>query len=87
MNFNEVLELHSTIAAFCSKNLPDRPKLSIYDMQNNDQGYILCIRMGSTGDSFLDFLKVTARERKLEMRTFRNYFVLHSFGGLSLHEY
>jgi hypothetical protein len=86
MNFTEVMDLHRAVAAFCLKNLDDHPKLGVYDIQNKEQGYILCIKAKSTSDGFIDFLKTTAQSRKLELGKFRGYFVIHSFIGWSLRE-
>lgn len=86
MNFIEVVELHRTIQAFCQKNLPKPPKLGIYDFQNKDQGYILCIKTAETAayDGFLDFLKTVAETRKLELHKYKDFLVLQSFGSWSL---
>jgi hypothetical protein len=86
MNFAEAIELHKAIAAFL-ENIGARPRIGIYDIQSRDQGYILCVKETSTCNGFLrDFLKRTAQAHKLDLSTFKGYFILNSFAGISLSE-
>ncbi len=86
MNFAEVIELHRTVATFCVENLDDRPKLGVYDIQSKDQGYFLSIKTNSNNNAFHDFLRSIAKARKLEIRNFRGYLIIHSVGVWGLHE-
>jgi hypothetical protein len=86
MNFTEVMELHRAVTAFYSKNSGDRPKLCVYDNQSRDQGYILCIKANPNSSTFMDFIKDMAMARRLEIKKFRGYFVIHSYGEWNLRE-
>jgi hypothetical protein len=84
VNFVEVMELHRVIGSFCCKNLSKPPKLSIFDSQNKEQGYLLYIKAEDTsGEGFLNFLKTVAETRKLELRKHRDSFVLQSLSSWS----
>ena len=65
MDFVEVMNLHRAVAEFCLNTLEDRPKLGVYDIQNREQGYILCIKTKSTSSNFVDFLKQLTQANKL----------------------
>jgi hypothetical protein len=86
MNFDEVMELHRAVTAFCLQNSRNYPKLGVYDIQSRDLGYFLCVKANSCNDGFLEFLKTIAKVHLLELRRFRGYFVLHSLGGWDLRE-
>ena len=56
MNFNEVMELHRAVTDFCLQSSGNYPKLGVYDIQNRDLGYFLCVKANSASDGFLEFL-------------------------------
>jgi hypothetical protein len=86
MNFDEVMELHRVVSAFCSENLDVPTKLGVYDIQSRDLGYILFIKTSSNSGEFRDFLKSVIQARKLELGRFRGNLVIHSSGIWSLLE-
>jgi hypothetical protein len=85
MNFTEVMDLHRAVAGYYHKNSNHDLKLSIYHIQSREEGYLLYIKTKSNVP-FLDFLKKIAQTRKLELRTFRGFFVIHSYGDWSLRD-
>lgn len=80
MNFNEVLDLHKAVSAFYDKTPQNRPKLSVFDMQNPAEGYILCVKGNYANAGLLRFLRDIAQVRKLGIREYRGYLVLYSVG-------
>jgi hypothetical protein len=78
MNFNEVLELHKAVSVFHENTPRKRPKLGVFDLQNREEGYILCVRRNGASKDFLGFLINLAETRNLSIREFRDYLILYS---------
>jgi hypothetical protein len=80
MNFAEIIELLRTFSAFHETRSGNRPVLSVYDTQDKDEVYVLFVRANSASRDFLNFLNYVVETRKLGIRWFKEYLVIHSIG-------
>jgi hypothetical protein len=87
MNFAEVLDLHRAVAAFHARNIKQTLKIGVFNLQSRDQGYVLCIKAKPENSDLQKFLERMAVERKLELRRFKGYLLVHSYGDWSLFDY
>ncbi len=78
MNFNEVLELLRALSAFHAEASGETPQLCVYDTQDLNEGYVLCIHKNSANDMLLSFVASVAKRRKLGIREFHGHFILYS---------
>ncbi len=81
------MELHKAITAFSPKNTADaNPKLCVYDIRILDQGYVLCVPANSASSTFMDRIRNLAKARQLEIKRFRDFYIIHSLGLWVLQE-
>jgi hypothetical protein len=78
MNFVEVIDLMRTITAFQAKSLNYRPKLSVWDTQTRDNGYVLCMRKDLVNNEYLAFLTHIAETRRLAISHIENILIVFS---------